>query len=415
MSTAPSPRHSSRPSSPPARLAAADLSHLFAVLRARGLRIVGPTVRDGAIVLSDLQDAADLPRGIGDVQGPGHYRLQPLPPSQSGTYFGYNAGPQTYKQFLFPPRDPRLQIRRGPRGALQVDPQPVATPAIALVGLRACDLAAITVQDRVFLGGASADPAHTPDARYALRRAQALLIAVECTRAAPTCFCTSMDCGPAVAEGSPYDLLLTEVIDPPDALDAAARADHYFVCRAGSPVGQQILDQLPHAPATADENARAQQGVARAAQQVRAIPQGGIRDALYAAIDAEHPRWDDVAARCLSCGNCTLVCPTCFCAAVDDHAALDGSVSVRTRRWDSCFGTDHSTVHGHPVRASTRARYRQWLSHKLATWIDQFGTSGCVGCGRCITACPAAIDITQECAALRSPREVPAHEIARNP
>jgi len=87
---------------------------------------------------------------------------------------------------------------------------------------------------------------------------------------------------------------------------------------------------------------------------------------------------------------------------VEDSSDLSGAQAERWRRWDSCFSLDHSQLHGGSVRSTTRARYRQWMTHKLANWIDQFGTSGCVGCGRCITWCPVGIDITEEVAAIRA-------------
>jgi Fe-S-cluster-containing hydrogenase component 2 len=131
----------------------------------------------------------------------------------------------------------------------------------------------------------------------------------------------------------------------------------------------------------------------------------GIKELLYR--NYENPRWDDVAKRCLTCGNCTMVCPTCFCTAVEDVTDLPGEHAERWRKLDSCFTMDFSYIHGGPVRSSTRARYRQWMTHKLATWIDQFGTSGCVGCGRCITWCPVAIDITEETGAIRESEKEP--------
>ncbi|MGA7799412.1 MAG: 4Fe-4S dicluster domain-containing protein, partial [Gammaproteobacteria bacterium] len=132
--------------------------------------------------------------------------------------------------------------------------------------------------------------------------------------------------------------------------------------------------------------------------QTRALPGRNLRAALFANLD--HPRWDDVAARCLACGNCTLVCPTCFCHREADQPALDGTASTHVREWDSCFSAGHSALHGFNVRPETRQRYRQWLTHKLGSWHDQFGRSGCVGCGRCITWCPVGIDITEEATAL---------------
>jgi len=131
----------------------------------------------------------------------------------------------------------------------------------------------------------------------------------------------------------------------------------------------------------------------------RRLDTDGLRDLLYA--NADNPQWDDVASRCLSCTNCTMVCPTCFCTNVEDVADLTGNEAERHRVWDSCFNADFSYIHGGTVRTSGRSRYRQWMTHKLAAWHDQFGSSGCVGCGRCVTWCPAAIDITAEAAAMR--------------
>jgi Fe-S-cluster-containing hydrogenase component 2 len=125
----------------------------------------------------------------------------------------------------------------------------------------------------------------------------------------------------------------------------------------------------------------------------------GIRDLLYTNFD--HPRWDNVAQRCLTCANCTMVCPTCFCTTVEDVSDVTGSHAERWRKWDSCFSQNFSYIHGGSVRSSAKSRYRQWMTHKLASWIDQFGSSGCVGCGRCITWCPVGIDITEEVRAIR--------------
>ncbi|MEU5265530.1 4Fe-4S dicluster domain-containing protein [Amycolatopsis sp. NPDC021455] len=112
------------------------------------------------------------------------------------------------------------------------------------------------------------------------------------------------------------------------------------------------------------------------------------------------PLWEEVASRCLTCANCTMVCPTCFCTTTEDVTDLSGEHAERHQRWASCFELDFSYVHGGSVRTSGASRYRQWFSHKLGTWHEQFGTSGCVGCGRCIAWCPAGIDITEEAAKL---------------
>lgn len=160
------------------------------------------------------------------------------------------------------------------------------------------------------------------------------------------------------------------------------------------------MAEVPHREATDYERQVAEDIVAKTAQQMgRELNTDNLKNLLYQ--NYEHPRWEDVANRCLSCGNCTMVCPTCFCTAVEDTTDLTGESAERWRKWDSCFTLDFTHLHGGSVRVSTKSRYRQWMTHKLATWIDQFGGSGCVGCGRCITWCPVGIDITEEVAAMR--------------
>jgi ferredoxin len=175
---------------------------------------------------------------------------------------------------------------------------------------------------------------------------------------------------------------------------------HRFVVEIGTDAGAAMLDSVPHQSADPEHTADAARMVEAAAGHMgRRMDSAGLQELL--ATTLKHSRWDTVAERCLSCGNCTLVCPTCFCSAVADTSDLSGEHTERWRRWDSCFTGDFSYIHGGSVRASIRSRYRQWLTHKLGTWHDQFGTSGCVGCGRCITWCPVGIDLTEEVAALR--------------
>ncbi|HEY5553664.1 MAG TPA: 4Fe-4S dicluster domain-containing protein, partial [Cellulomonas sp.] len=188
-----------------------------------------------------------------------------------------------------------------------------------------------------------------------------------------------------------YDLALTELFDD---------GPHRFLVEVGTARGAEVLDEVETAEALPVDVQGADDVAAwSAAHMGRTLDTQGLKDVLYAS--AESPRWDDVASRCLACTNCTLVCPTCFCTSVEDVADLTGDVAERRRVWDSCFTEDFSYIHGGSIRPEIRSRYRQWMTHKLAAWVDQFGTSGCVGCGRCITWCPAAIDITAEAAALR--------------
>ncbi|MFD8033933.1 4Fe-4S dicluster domain-containing protein [Streptomyces sp. NPDC048231] len=351
---------------------------LVDVLVRRGFTVVGPTVRDGAIVLAELLSADELPYGWGVELEAGHYRLRQRP---DGAAFANAAGPQSWKSFLHPARVREWSADRV-EGELIFTAERAAPPRYAFLGVRPCDLRAIAIQDRVLNGGAY------HDATYEERRSRALLIAVECTEPGPTCFCVSMGTGPAAGPG--YDLVMTEVVDGDG---------HRFWVRSGSQEGAEILAEVPVRPSDPETRETARTAVTAAATCMgRTMPEADLRELMAGTLDA--PRWDDVAGRCLTCGNCTMVCPTCFCTTTEDVTDLTGDHAERWRLWDSCFDLDFSQLHGGPVRASARSRYRQWMTHKLGTWYDQFGSSGCVGCGRCIVWCPVGIDITEEAAAL---------------
>jgi sulfhydrogenase subunit beta (sulfur reductase) len=357
-----------------------SLDKLLEVLRRRGFRLVGPTVRDGAIAYDDITSSADLPAGWTDEQDGGCYRLRRR---DDDALFGYNVGAQSWKRVLFPASSLLWRLRGGGGGAASA-PDDESAQRFAFIGVRSCDLHAITIQDRVFIGGNQVDPT------YASRRGGAFIVAVNCGQAGATCFCVSMDTGPKATAG--FDIALTELLGD---------GEHKFVVETGTDRGAEVMAEVPHEQAQAADVTTADRIVERtAASMGRHMETGGIKELLYA--NFEHPRWDEVASRCLACGNCTMVCPTCFCFSVDDVTDLTGDVLERHRSWDSCFTMDHSYIHGGAVRPSNRSRYRQWMTHKLATWIDQFGTSGCVGCGRCITWCPVGIDITEEAAAIRA-------------
>ena len=361
------------------------LQLLIDALVSRDYEVLGPTVRDGAIVYDSIARIADLPVGWADEQSAGRYRLQRR---GDAAVFGFAVGPQSWKRFLHPPVESLWTMRQGDEGVTISDPAPHGRN-YAFLGVRACELHAIAIQDRVLREGPF------PDTAYAMRRQDAFIIAVNCTHAGGTCFCVSMQTGPKASRG--FDLALTELLEP---------NRHDFLVEVGSSVGAELLAQIPSRQATEADRASAQRVVARTASRMgRTLDTAGIKPLLQS--NPDHPRWDEVAERCLSCGNCTMVCPTCFCTTVEDHGDLTGNCAERVRKWDSCFTMDFSYLHGGSVRSSARSRYRQWMTHKLANWIDQFGTSGCVGCGRCITWCPVGIDITAEAAAIRAtPRQV---------
>ena len=352
------------------------LDSLIKALRKSGYKTIGPKARDGAVVLEEISGADELPLGLVDDQQPGAYRLSK---AKKPAYFDFTHGAQTWKRYLFPPKEKLWTAQKTDNGFV-VETE-VNAPKYAFIGVRACELAAIQIQDKVFVDGE-----HTATG-YKARRDKALIVALNCRRAGGTCFCTSMNTGPKVKDG--YDLALTEL---------TKKDSHVFLVEAGSDQGEKILARLDGRPAVADDFKAAKKAVSKAA---KSMGRDMLPDAAKILADnLESPRWQEIAKRCLDCANCTLVCPTCFCNTTTDTTSLDGQTAERWRQWDSCFTLDFSYIHGGAIRRDGAQRYRQWMTHKLSSWHDQFGVSGCVGCGRCITWCPVGIDITAEVRAM---------------
>lgn len=351
------------------------LQELIDTLRQQHYAVVAPVIDQHAIVYDEIDHINRLPRGWTDFQAAGQYRVQRM---DHDRWFDFAVGPHSWKKYLFPSRCVLSSGTPSPAG-WQFESVSDDAPAYAFLGVRACELAAIRVQDRVFLNGPWVDTI------YQHRRSRAFIIAVNCTRSGENCFCVSMQTGPACQAG--YDLALTET-------------DSGFVVDIGSERGRELIARLGLPEAPLQERTVAESLQQRAGtQQSKRMETADLPRLLMANLD--HPRWKEVGDRCLSCTNCTMVCPTCFCCSVDEVTDLNTGTVERQRQWDSCFHEEFSNLNGRPVRNDIRSRYRQWLTHKLATWHDQFGSSGCVGCGRCITWCPVGIDLTEEVAALR--------------
>jgi ferredoxin len=371
-------------SSPPAvtapqRLPKPAFHQLIQTLKDKGYQVVGPTVQDGSIRWMNIHQVEDLPIGWRDDQRPGHYRLEK---TGSPNFFDIVHGPESLKRQTFVPREPLLKIEKKKKGFSVQEIKPEGE-RVAVLGVRACDLAGLNIQDRIFLQD------QFPDPYYQTRRQNLFLVAANCTRAHETCFCASMETGPKAEIG--YDLVLTE-------------SEQEFLIQAGSTAGEEILESLSLSPAPISRIEEDEARIADcASSQTRKITQSSLPQGLYDAHD--HQRWDEIAGRCLACTNCTMVCPTCFCHAVEETPDLNQQTTEHVRVWDSCFTPDHGYIHGKNFRPTIKDRYRMWLTHKMGSWIDQFGSSGCVGCGRCITWCPVGIDITEELQVLLNKKE----------
>ncbi|HVN15713.1 MAG TPA: 4Fe-4S dicluster domain-containing protein [Anaerolineales bacterium] len=344
-------------------------------LKEQGYEAIGPHVKNETLVYEPITALEDLPRGYVTEQEAGHFRLIYLGHSR---YFDVIPGAQSWKQFLFPSRKELFSLTKND-GGWKMEEGEKGTPAYAFIGVRGCELAAIQIQDNIFLRSDFNDPI------YRARRERAFILSVNCLHPAGTCFCVSMGTGPRVNSG--YDLNLTELED-------------VFLLTIGSESGRGALTGVPLEAANGFVLNAANRALEHSASQMgRKMDTSNLPELILNHLD--DPYWRSIGERCLSCANCTQVCPTCFCWDTLDTLSLDGNETRRTRVWDSCFNPGYSYQAGGNTRPTIHSRYRQWLSHKLGNWKQQFGTLGCVGCGRCITWCPAAIDITAEVVALR--------------
>jgi len=349
---------------------------ILAHLKEDGYITIGPRVKNETLVYEPIETLDDLPQGYSTIQKPGQFRLIQ---DKHSSYFDAIPGSHSFKQFLFPSRTELFTLRKNHNGWDTVEGQP-ESPKYAFIGVRACELAAIQIQDNIFMRSDFTDPI------YRARRERTVIISVNCTHPAETCFCTSMGTGPRV--GSGFDLNITEW-------------DNVFVLTIGSELARKLLTGVPFEDARGYILTNVEHKLEHAEQQIsRTLDTSDLPELILDHLD--DPYWNEIGKRCLGCANCTQVCPTCFCWDTVDTMSLDGQETKRERMWDSCFNPGYSYQAGGNTRPTIYSRYRQWLSHKMGTWKQQFGTFGCVGCGRCITWCPAEIDITEEIAALRN-------------
>jgi len=245
-------------------------------------------------------------------------------------------------------------------------------------GIRPCDLNAVLVNDRVFLHFG------INDSFYEHNRKHVLFIALQCTKAGENCFCTSL--GTNKPKG--FDLLLTPM-------------ENGFFVETGSAEGKKILKQFPSFFSETKKKKPNYRIVCK-----NSIPKKDWHALLEKQFN--NPVWKRTAERCLSCGSCTQVCPTCFCFSVED-SFNDFSLrdSARYRELDSCFLLQFSRVAGGLIfREARDARLKQFVNHKYDYFPKNHGVIGCVGCGRCISACPVKISISEILNAVAGKRKV---------
>jgi ferredoxin len=352
----------------------AQLQQLFDVLHQQGFACVGPKQADNAIVYAEIQGVDDLPKGLEVDQSPGQFSMQQ---QEHDRHFSWANTAQAIKPLSFTSREVLWQCEKDAQGNLHFKQHMPPSRAIAIIGARACDLAALRLQEQHFLNPYAEDP------WFKQRIGNLFIVAVHCSHAAATCFCHNTGDGPRASRD--FDIAMHEL-------------DQGFILEAGSYSGEKILRKLALDKITAQHSKLAEEQInTTISRQTRTLP-AEVKDILLQRL--EHPHWEKVGERCLSCGNCTAVCPTCFCHQQHDEFSMANNTGSHYREWSSCFTHNHGYISGHSLRPTTARRYRQWLTHKFANWYEQYGRSGCVGCGRCITWCPVGIDVTVELKAL---------------
>jgi sulfhydrogenase subunit beta (sulfur reductase) len=257
-------------------------------------------------------------------------------------------------------------------GGVSVDPQ-FGTDEVVLFGVPPCDLAALSLLDVIF------DADHR-DGHYFSRRDHVQVIGKECLYPCDEyAFCESMGTLNAT-EG--FDLLLTDI------------GDSYYV-RVGTPAGKALIEELPATREAIYED-RARLRKAHEARDRAFQPKLETTPEQLPALLAESfdsLLWEVLGEKCLSCGSCNLVCPTCYCFDIQDTIDLSLEGGERYRVWDSCQLRDFAMVGtGESFRESRAMRQKHRFYRKGKYIMERFGRTACVGCGRCARNCLAEIN-----------------------
>lgn len=342
------------------RLAKGDRDLLVQRLMA-DRRLYAPVRRGGEVVF-------DAVRGAGEVLW--EYTNTAKPP----------------KALFFPPVERLMAYAASARDHNALREVPLDETPSAILGVRPCDLHALEVLDAVFLGGAYRDP------YYAARREPTLLLALACARPRPTCFCHAVGGGPYAAHSA--DILMREAGEAYLLEGLSARGAAWL---------EAFAQEARLEGATEADLARAQEVEAQSmARLAEMAPLAEVAPRFEALFD-ERDLWREIADKCLACGTCTYLCPVCHCFNIVDRPLAGGGERVRT--YDACmYATFTLHASGHNPRPDQAARWRQRVMHKFVYLPQNVGRYGCVGCGRCIVACPVSMDIRQVLERLR--REV---------
>jgi sulfhydrogenase subunit beta (sulfur reductase) len=344
-----------------------QLDVLFDKVQALGYEVIAPKIEEGVLRLGSLDSNKELAKNVLAVQSPGKYHTE-----SSDLMFSFTHGPDSPKWFLYPSKR-KLWKMTTEDGSFELKEAGCESEKVAFFGIKPCDLASIEVFDRTLMKGEYVDE------HYMNMRDKLAVIVANCIEPSGTCFCHSMGTGPKAKGG--FDLSLTELSDG-------------FLVESGSKLGDEMLSGVDIRPAKQEDVNEADSKLKGAEDKMgRTLDVTNLKEKLYS--NLESPAFREIAKRCLGCANCTNECPTCFCTMYQDVPSLDGKSSERSVAWDSCFTYQFAQVAGGHFRSELWARYRQWMVHKFAYWLDQFGVFGCIGCGRCITWCPVGIDVTE--------------------
>ena len=271
------------------------------------------------------------------------------------------------KEFFFPQSETLVEFEGYVDKAVPVGELEKPKPLV-LLAARPCDVRSLEILDRLFVNEDFVDD------YYKAKRDAASILCLSCNEPRPTCFCTSVG-------GNPFDTTGCDV--------SMTKVRGGFLLEAHSDKGEALVQDLGDADATVlAEKDRLKQEAARSIGTELGIE--GLPEKLKGMFD--DPVWSELTDKCLGCGVCTYLCPTCHCFDIQDEAVDDRG--KRVRNWDSCMFpifTYHGS--GHQPRDRRHQRMRQRILHKFNYYVENFDVIACVGCGRCITECPTNEDL----------------------